>query len=159
LPSRAPGSGGGTDFFPAADVGIIKLHVRAPRGNRLEGTEQILINVEERIRAIIPPVELRTINETIAFRAASTSHSSRATMSAAPTQRCYFAQQPHKPSEYYRKIIREEAGGRFPSTIFYFQTADIVSQVLNFGLSAPIDIQIMDANLNRGYAQARSCCR
>ncbi len=55
----------GTDFFPAADVGIIKLHVRAPRGNRLEGTEQIMAAVEDRIREIIPPKELRTINDTI----------------------------------------------------------------------------------------------
>ena len=55
----------GTDFFPSADVGIIKLHVRAPRGTRLEGTEQILIAVEDRIREIIPPKELRTINETM----------------------------------------------------------------------------------------------
>ena len=59
---------------------------------------------------------------------------------------------PHKPSEHYRKLIREKLAADFPGTVFYFQTADIVSQVLNFGLSAPIDIQIMDANLNRGYA-------
>ena len=55
----------GTDFFPAADVGIIKLHVRAPKGNRLEGTEQIMAAVEDRIREIIPAKELRTINDTI----------------------------------------------------------------------------------------------
>ena len=55
----------GTDFYPTADVGIIKLHVRAPRGNRLEGTEQIMAAVEDKIRTIIPPAELRTVNHTI----------------------------------------------------------------------------------------------
>src|SRR5262249_38618719 len=59
---------------------------------------------------------------------------------------------PHKPSEYYRKLIREKLADDFPGTLIYFQTADIVSQVLNFGLAAPISIQIQDQNLNRGYA-------
>src|SRR4029077_20074370 len=59
---------------------------------------------------------------------------------------------PHKPSEFYRKKIRDQLADEFPGSIIYFQTADIVSQVLNFGLAAPISIQIQDQNLNRGYA-------
>src|SRR5262245_37935375 len=140
----------GTDFFPAADVGIIKLHVRAPRGNRLEGTEQILIQVEERIRAIIPPAELRTINETMGVPGGlNLAFVPSDNVSGADAEMLISLNKPHKPSEHYRKLIRERLAEDFPGTIFYFQTADIVSQVLNFGLSAPIDIQIMDSNLNR----------
>jgi multidrug efflux pump subunit AcrB len=143
----------GTDFFPAADVGIIKLHVRAPRGTRLEGTEQTLAAVEDRIREIIPPKELRTINETIGVPGGlNLAFVPSDNVSGADAEMLISLNKPHKPSEYYRKIIREKLAEEFPGTIFYFQTADIVSQVLNFGLSAPIDIQIMDANLNRGYA-------
>ena len=143
----------GTDFFPAADVGIIKLHVRAPRGTRLEGTEQILIAVEDRIRQIIPPKELRTINETIGVPGGlNLAFVPSDNVSGADAEMLISLNKPHKPSEYYRKVIREKLAEDFPGTIFYFQTADIVSQVLNFGLSAPIDIQIMDTNLNRGYA-------
>ncbi len=143
----------GTDFFPAADVGIIKLHVRAPRGTRLEGTEQILIAVEDRIREIIPPKELRTINETIGVPGGlNLAFVPSDNVSGADAEMLISVNKPHKPSEYYRKVIREKLAEDFPGTMFYFQTADIVSQVLNFGLSAPIDIQIMDANLNRGYA-------
>jgi multidrug efflux pump subunit AcrB len=143
----------GTDFFPAADVGIIKLHVRAPKGNRLEGTEQIMARVEERIREIIPAKELRTINDTIGVPGAlNLAFVPSDNVSGADGEMLISLNAPHKPSEYYRKIIREKLAEDFPGTIFYFQTADIVSQVLNFGLSAPIDIQIQDQNFTRSYA-------
>ena len=146
----------GTDFFPAADVGIIKLHVRAPKGNRLEGTEQIMARVEERIREIIPPKELRTINDTIGVPGAlNLAFVPSDNVSGADGEMLISLNAPHKPSEYYRKIIREKLAEDFPGTIFYFQTADIVSQVLNFGLSAPIDIQIQDQNFTRSYAAAQ----
>jgi multidrug efflux pump subunit AcrB len=143
----------GTDFFPAADVGIIKLHVRAPKGNRLEGTEQIMARVEERIREIIPPKELRTINDTIGVPGAlNLAFVPSDNVSGADGEMLISLNAPHKPSEYYRRVIREKLAEDFPGTIFYFQTADIVSQVLNFGLSAPIDIQIQDQNFTRSYA-------
>jgi multidrug efflux pump subunit AcrB len=143
----------GTDFFPAADVGIIKLHVRAPKGNRLEGTEQIMARVEERIREIIPPKELRTINDTIGVPGAlNLAFVPSDNVSGADGEMLISLNAPHKPSEYYRSVIREKLAEDFPGTIFYFQTADIVSQVLNFGLSAPIDIQIQDQNFTRSYA-------
>jgi multidrug efflux pump subunit AcrB len=143
----------GTDFFPAADVGIIKLHVRAPKGNRLEGTEQIIAAVEDRIREIIPPKELRTINDTIGVPGAlNLAFVPSDNVSGADGEMLISLNKPHKPSEYYRKLIRERLAEDFPGTIFYFQTADIVSQVLNFGLSAPIDIQIQDQNFTRSYA-------
>lgn len=143
----------GTDFFPSADVGIIKLHVRAPRGNRLEGTEKVMLGVEERIRQIIPPEELRSINGTIGVPGGfNLAFVPTDNVSGADGEMLISLRPPHKPSAEYRKVIREKLAEDFPGSIFYFQTADIVSQVLNFGLSAPIDIQIQDANLQRGYA-------
>jgi multidrug efflux pump subunit AcrB len=143
----------GTDFFPSADVGIIKLHVRAPKGTRLDGTEKILVDVEQRIREIIPVGELRTINAMLGvpfgFNLAFVPSDN---VSGADAELLISLRAPHKPSEHYKKLIRERLGDEFPGSIFYFQTADIVSQVLNFGLSAPVDIQIQDANLQRGYA-------
>jgi multidrug efflux pump subunit AcrB len=143
----------GTDFFPAADVGIIKLHVRAPKGNRLEGTEQIMAAVEQRIRDIIPASELRTINDTIGVPGAlNLAFVPSDNVSGADGEMLISLNKPHRPSEEYRKLIRDKLAEDFPGTIFYFQTADIVSQVLNFGLSAPIDIQIQDQNFGRSYA-------
>jgi multidrug efflux pump subunit AcrB len=143
----------GTDFYPTADVGIIKLHVRAARGTRLDGTEQVVIAVEKRVREIIPAEELRTINVMLGvpfgFNLAFVPSDN---VSGADAEMLISLKGKHRPSEEYKKIIRESLADDFPGTIFYFQTADIVSQVLNFGLSSPIDVQIQDANLERGYA-------
>jgi multidrug efflux pump subunit AcrB len=143
----------GTDFFPSADVGIIKLHVRAPKGNRLDATEKIIADVEQHIRDIIPAAELRTLNAMIGvpfgFNLAFVPSDN---VSGADAELLISLREPHRPSDEYKKLIRDKLADDFPGSIFYFQTADIVSQVLNFGLSAPVDIQIQDANLQRGYA-------
>ncbi len=142
----------GTDFFPQADVGILKLHVRAPKGYRLEGTEQIMIKVEDRIREIIPATELRTVNHTIGVPGAlNLAFVPSDNVSGADGEMLISLNKPHRPSEYYRKQLRERLEYDFPGVTFYFQTADIVSQVLNFGLPAPIDIQIQDQNFARSY--------
>src|SRR5262245_11508782 len=142
----------GTDFFPQADVGILKLHVRAPKGYRLEGTEGIMIKVEDRIREIIPATELRTVNHTIGVPGAlNLAFVPSDNVSGADGEMLISLNKPHRPSEYYRKQLRERLEYDFPGVTFYFQTADIVSQVLNFGLPAPIDIQIQDQNFARSY--------
>jgi multidrug efflux pump subunit AcrB len=146
----------GTDFFPTSDVGIIKLHVRAPRGNRLEGTEQIMAAVEDKIRTIIPPAELRTVNHTIGVPGGlNLAFVPSDNVSGADGEMLISLNKPHKPSDHYRRLIREQLADEFPGTTIYFQTADIVSQVLNFGLAAPISIQIQDQNLQRSYAAAQ----
>src|SRR4029453_5363113 len=146
----------GTDFFPASDVGIIKLHVRAPRGNRLEGTEQIMAAVEDKIRTIIPPAELRTVNHMIGVPGGlNLAFVPSDNVSGADGEMLISLNKPHKPSDYYRRVIREQLADEFPGSTIYFQTADIVSQVLNFGLAAPISIQIQDQNLQRSYAAAQ----
>jgi multidrug efflux pump subunit AcrB len=146
----------GTDFFPTADVGLIKLHYTAPVGTRLEETERLVLEVQNKIRDIIPAEELGTINDVIgvpfSYNLAIVGSDS---VSSADADILIQLNKGHRPSIEYIRRIREELAAAFPSGKFYFQTADIVSQVLNFGLSAPIDIQIEDRDLNRSYAIAQ----
>ncbi len=143
----------GMDFYPSADVGIIKLHVRAPSGNRLEATESVIAEVENKVREIIPPSELRTINVTLGVPGAlNLAFVPSDNVSGADSEMLISLKTPHRPSLDYKRLIREKLNAEFPGVIFYFMTADIVSQVLNFGLSAPIDVQIQDQNFERSYA-------
>ena len=128
----------GLDFFPAADVGLIKLHYRAPAGTRLERTEQLVLQVEDSIRKIIPVNELDTINDTVgvpsAFNLAFVPSDNVGEMDA----EILISLKPgHQPSLDYIRAIRARLPDEFPGGIFYFQTADIVSQVLNFGSLGP----------------------
>ncbi len=146
----------GFDFFPTADVGLIKLHYRAPPGTRLERTEELVLQVEDSIRKIIPADELDTINDTVgvpsAFNLAFVPSDNVGSMDA----EILISLKPgHRPSADYIRAIRSRLPDQFPGSIFYFQTADIVSQVLNFGLSAPIDVQIQDVNFDRATAIGR----
>ena len=159
----------GLDFFPTADVGLIKLHYRAPPGTRLERTEALVLQVEDSIRKIIPADELDTINDTIgvpsSFNLAFVPSDNVGAMDA----EILISLKPgHHPSNDYIRAIRGRLPDQFPGSIFYFQTADIVAQVLNFGLSAPIDVQIQDVNFDRATAlggkllaqhEAHSGCR
>ncbi len=146
----------GTDFFPQSDVGILKLHVRAPRGSRLEETEKLVAQVEQSIREVIPAKELRTINTTIglpfSLNLAFVPSDNIGGMNA---EILISLHKGHKPTVEYQRRIREKLNTEYTGAVFYFQTADIVSQVLNFGLSAPVDIQIQDTNFTRGYATAQ----
>ncbi|MDR3662011.1 MAG: efflux RND transporter permease subunit, partial [Mycobacterium sp.] len=146
----------GTDFFPTADVGIIKLHYRAPAGTRLEVTEQRVLDVEKRIRQIIPPDELQTINDVVgvpfSFNLALIPSDN---VSSGDAEILIQLRHGHRPSAEYIRAMREQLPGSYPGSLFYFQTADVVSQVLNFGLSAPIDLQIRDADFTRSYALAQ----
>jgi multidrug efflux pump subunit AcrB len=143
----------GTDFFPTADVGIIKLHFRAPSGTRLEETERIVAQVENEIRNIIPASELRLIKDNIGIPPSSN-------MAFVPTDNVgamdaeilISLNSEHKPTIDYMRAMRERLPKAFPGDQFYFQNADIVSQVLNFGASSPIDVQIADNSFARGYA-------
>ena len=143
----------GLDFFPSADVGLIKLHYRAPPGTRIERTEELVLQVEDRIRRIIPADELDTVNDTIgvpsSFNLAFVPSDNVGSMDA----EILISLKPgHHPSIDYIRAIRARLPAEFPGSVFYFQTADIVSQVLNFGLSAPIDVQIQDVDFERAAA-------
>jgi multidrug efflux pump subunit AcrB len=146
----------GLDFFPSADVGLIKLHYRAPVGTRIERTEQLVLQVEDRIRQIIPAAEIDTINDTVgalsSFNMAFVQTDNVGSMDA---EILISLKQPHHPSIDYIRAIRARLPDEFPGSLFYFQTADIVSQVLNFGLSAPIDVQVQDVNFERAAELSR----
>jgi multidrug efflux pump subunit AcrB len=146
----------GLDFFPSADVGLIKLHYRAPPGTRIEDTEQDVLQVEAAIRNIIPARELGTINDTVgvpsSFNLAFVPSDNVAEMDA---EILISLKPDHRPTIGYIRAIRRDLPPKFPGSLFYFQTADIVSQVLNFGLPAPIDVQIQDVNFNRSYGLAQ----
>jgi len=145
----------GTDFFPAADVGIMKLHFRAPMGTRIEATEKLVLAVEEEIRKVIPAEEISTINDMLGvplfFNLAFVPTDNISGMDA---DILISLKSPHKPSSHWMRELRDNLPPKFPGSTMYFQNADIVTQVLNFGLPAPIDVQIQDANFERaqGYA-------
>jgi multidrug efflux pump subunit AcrB len=146
----------GTDFFPTVDAGLMKLHFRAPSGTRIEITDKLVLDVEERIRQIIPPDELETINDMIGvpinYNLAFVSTDNIGPMDAD----ILVALKPeHHPTREYMQKIRQVLAKDFPDSSIYFQPADIVSQVLNFGLSAPLDVQIEFPNLEKSYQVAR----
>jgi multidrug efflux pump subunit AcrB len=147
----------GQDFFPSTDAGIMKLHYRAPSGTRIETTEQLVDAVEHRIRQIIPPAELVTVNSTIGIPG-SLNLAFVPTNNASGMDAEILIQlaERHRPTQQYVNALRDTLSREFPGSTVYFQTADIVGQVLNFGLSAPIDVQIRYPDLQRAYVVART---
>ncbi|MEO8004250.1 MAG: efflux RND transporter permease subunit [Betaproteobacteria bacterium] len=145
----------GTDFFPAADVGILKLHFRAPMGMRIEETEKLVLQVEEEIRRIIPAEELSTINDMLGvplfYNLAFVPTDNISGMDA---DILISLKHPHQPSAHWQRELREKLPPKFPGATMYFQNADIVTQVLNFGLPAPIDVQVQDQNFDRAQIYA-----
>jgi multidrug efflux pump subunit AcrB len=146
----------GTDFFPSVDAGLMKLHFRAPTGSRIERTEELVAEVENGIRAIIPKQEIETINAMIgipiSYNLAFVQTDNVSSMDA----EILIALKPeHAPTAGYMRRIRTMLTHDFPGASAYFQPADIVSQVLNFGLSSPIDLQVESADLQKGYDIAR----
>jgi multidrug efflux pump subunit AcrB len=145
----------GTDFFPSPDVGIMKLHYRAPIGTRIEETEKLVLAVQEDIRRIIPEAEIDRINDMVGvpifFNLAMVPTDNISGMDA---EILILLKKPHAPVQQYMREIRRQLPQKYPGSDFYFQNADIVTQVLNFGLPAPIDIQVQDSNFDRaqGYA-------
>jgi multidrug efflux pump subunit AcrB len=134
----------GRDFFPDVDAGQMRLHVRAQPGTRLEETKIIFSRVEQEIRKLIPPDELDLVLDDIGVPPDSfnLAFGDGATIGAFDGQILLALKEDHRPVRQYMALMRKELPKAFPSLSFYFQPADIVSQVLNFGLPAPIDIQI-----------------
>ena len=138
----------GRDFFPAVDMGLMKLHVRAPGGLRLEETEKLVAQVEAAIREQIPARELVTLNSNIGAPISyNMSFIQSDNVTSQDADLFMSLAHGHAPTATYMRRMREELPKRFPGVSFYFQPADLVSQVLNFGIPAPIDIQIEGNNL------------
>jgi multidrug efflux pump subunit AcrB len=139
----------GRDFFPAVDSGQFRLHCRAPEGTRLEVTEERFNGVAKVIREVVPADEVRTVLANIGLPASgiNLAFSDNATISSADGE-ILVALNPehHGPTAKYVRILRERLHHDFPDMEFSFSAPDIVSQILNFGLPAPIDIQITGAS-------------
>jgi multidrug efflux pump subunit AcrB len=133
----------GRDFFPAIDGGQIQLHVRAPPGTRIEATERIFQAVEDEIREIIPDSERQLIVDNIGLPARSynLAFADGSTIGVNDGVILVALKEGHAPTAEYVRKLREALPAAFPDVVFYFQAADIVTQILNFGLPAQIDVR------------------
>ena len=148
----------GRDFFPTVDAGQFRLHVRAATGTRIETTEHIFSAVEDEIRRTIPSKEIKLILDnfglvsekySLAFGDSATigSHDGEILVQLSPERA--------KSTPQYVDELRRNLRGVFPELTFYFQPADIVSQILNFGLPAPINVKVAGYNREANYAVAK----
>jgi multidrug efflux pump subunit AcrB len=146
----------GRDFFPSVDAGQFKLHLRAKTGTRIEETARLSDLVEAEIRTVIPANELETIIDNIGLPASGTnlSYNNSGTVGPADADIIVALKGNHRPTDEYVQRLRQRLPESFPGVVFYFLPADIVSQILNFGLPAPIDIQVIGRNIdaNRKFA-------
>ncbi len=143
----------GEDFFPNVDAGMMKIHLRAPSGTRIEESERIVDGIERGIKRVIPATELDSVSDNIGLPAFAYVLAYYQTDSVGPQDAdVLISLKPdHHPTAAYRDRIRRMVHEQFPGVQVYFQAADIVSQVLNFGLSAPIDAQISGQSLQANY--------
>ena len=144
----------GQDFFPQVDAGLIRLHLRAHSGLRVEETARLCDEVERVLRSEIPKEELQTMLDNIGvpYSGLNLSYSSSGVIGSSDAE-ILISLNPehHHPTARYVRRLRRELPSRFPGVEFFFQPADIVSQILNFGLPAPVDIQIMGADMSTSY--------
>lgn len=146
----------GEDFFPSVDAGQIKLHLRARTGTRIESTAMLCDSVEAAIRQHIPASELASLVDIIGlpYSGINLSYSTSAPVGPGDADIFITLRKDHAPSEKYVKALRHDLNAAFPSVTFSFLPADIVSQILNFGLPSPLDVQVIGYNVdaNRKYA-------
>jgi CzcA family heavy metal efflux pump len=149
----------GRDFFPTVDAGQIRLHVRARPGTRIEQSEIVFGRVEDLIRGDIPEVEVESVidNIGIPYSGINMALSDGSLMSSADGEILVSLKEGHHPTDAYVQKLRKDLGDRFPELVCFFQPADIVTQVLNFGLPAAIDVQVMgpQQNLDQNLAIAQ----
>jgi multidrug efflux pump subunit AcrB len=146
----------GQDFFPSTDAGQIKLHVRTKTAMRIEETANVCDQIEAAIRRAIPPSELSSIIDNIGlpYSSINLSYSTSAPIGTMDSDILVSLNEDHHPTADYVREMRKSLPQEFPGVQFAFLPADIISQILNFGLPAPIDIQVvgLDIDANRVYA-------
>ena len=148
----------GEDFFPQVDGGQFQLHVRAPAGTRLEETELIFARVEHAIRRTIPSRDLSLVLDNIGLSTygVALAVGSNATVGPADGDLLVQLASDHRGSTWdYVRTLRRTLPKEFPGITFFFQPADMVNQVLNLGLPAPIDVQVAGQNRAGNYAMAQ----
>jgi len=146
----------GRNFFPQVDGGQMLLHVRAPVGTRIEQTAAHFTEVEKAIREVVPPNEVAAIVDNIGTYLSSinTIYNNTGTIGESDGDIQVSLNQGHAPTAGYVSRLRDQLPRRFPGMTFSFLPADIVSQILNFGAPAPIDLQIRGNDLNADFAYA-----
>jgi CzcA family heavy metal efflux pump len=147
----------GRDFFPQVDAGQMRLHVRARPGLRIEETARLVDQIEQELRHEIPQKELGIVLDNIGlpYSGINTSYSNSGTIGTADAEILVSLNAKHHPTEDYVHKLRKTLPRQFPGVEFFFQPADIVSQILNFGLPSPIDVQLIGANYAQNYVIAQ----
>jgi len=139
----------GRDFFPSVDSGQVRLHFRAPTGTRIEETAKLADAIEAKIKQLIPKEELETILDNLGVpnSGINLSYSNGGTFGSLDGELLIALTEEHRPSSVLTTLLREELPKSFPGVEFFFQPADIVTQILNFGLPAAIDVQLTGNDL------------
>ncbi|MDY6946094.1 MAG: efflux RND transporter permease subunit [Pseudomonadota bacterium] len=148
----------GRNFFPAVDAGRIMVHFRAQPGTRVEETAGISARIQDVIRQTIPARELALVVDNVGmpFSSINMTYNNTGTIGTADGDIQITLEEDHQPTAHYVRKLREELPTRFPGMTFAFTPADIVSQILNFGMPSPIDLQIRGNNQAANFAYAES---
>jgi multidrug efflux pump subunit AcrB len=151
----------GRDFFPTVDAGQILMHARTRVGTRVEDTAEQFADIEKAIRQIIPPKDLGTVVDNIGLPASgiNMTYNSSGTFGSQDGDIQIKLNEGHQPTANYVRTMRERLPAEFPGVTFSFLPADIISQILNFGAPAPIDLQIRGPSLNNDFAYAEKLLR
>ncbi|MGC4060222.1 MAG: efflux RND transporter permease subunit [Aquabacterium sp.] len=146
----------GRDFFPQVDAGQIKLHLRAPSGTRIETTAQLVDKVEASIREIIPREERQTIVDNLGLPNSSINlaYSNSAPIGPGDADIMITLAEGHQPTADHIRALRNKLNAQFPGVAFSVLPADIVTQILNFGLPSPFDVQVTGFNVKGNHAWA-----
>jgi multidrug efflux pump subunit AcrB len=146
----------GSNFFPSVDTGSILMHVRTQIGTRVEESANQFADVQKAIRKIIPPVEIDTLADNIGMPISGINMTYNNTGVIGPQDGDIQIKlkEGHRPTSEYVQALREQLPRAFPGMTFAFLPADIVSQILNFGAPAPIDLQVRGADVNANFAYA-----
>ncbi len=148
----------GEDFFPAVNAGVFQLHVRAPSGTRLEESELVFGAVERTIRRLIPADEIQLLRDNIGLAGGGVALATGDLSVIGPADGqllVVFSRKRSHPTAEYQRLVRDTLVREFPDDQFWYQPADIVTQVLNQGLAAPIDVQIAGRAKDSNYALAQ----
>ncbi|UWZ82789.1 efflux RND transporter permease subunit [Occallatibacter riparius] len=146
----------GEDFFPDTDSGQFALHIRAKTGTRIDDSAQLADLIEASIRKEIPPQEVDSILDNIGlpYSPYNTMHSTSGVIGAGDADVLVTLRRHHHPTSQYVRSLRQQLPREFPGATFYFPPADIVAQILNFGIPAPIDVQVEGNNLQADHGLA-----
>ncbi len=148
----------GQDFFPTSDSGQFTLHIRAKTGTRIEETARLADQVEQSIRETVAPGEMKSVldNLGLPYSPMNTMHLTNGIVGAGDGDIYVSLTEKHHPTADYVAQLRQKLPRQFPGVMFYFLPADITTQILNFGLPAPIDVQLQSSDMEGASAQAKS---